>query len=174
LGWFLLVVKSRQKSLKDFVLMSINVFYILEIYRHYSQRQDICFLDQGICQAILSLSYNSKLENFILKQLATVLSLLSPLGFRILHIETSVDTVIHRLKQRHRKQSRLENIADRTEFGEIIRGEKRKIEQLLNMLSTELKTEIVTIHTYGSEDLHSAAQQIAAAICVGQGNTKNP
>ena len=141
--------------------MSINCFFVLEIYRQHGRHNDICFLDQGICQALLSLSYNSKTENFIEKKLATALYFLSPLGFRIIHIETDVDTIIQRLKKRHKKQSRLELIANTTEFVKIIRGEKRRIEYLLKMLCTELQADIVTIQKNGSEDIHSAAQQIA-------------
>ena len=141
--------------------MSINCFFILEIYRQHSRHNYIYFLDQGICQALLSLSYNSKTENFIERKLGTVSCFLSPLGFRIFHIETDVDTIIQRLKKRHKKQSRLELIANTTEFVEIIRGENRKIEHLLKMLCNELQADIVTIQKNSSEDIHSAAQQIA-------------
>jgi len=161
LDWFFLVVQSRQKSLKDFVLMSINCFFILEIYRQHGRHNYIYFLDQGICQALLSLSYNSETENFIERKLGTVSCFLSPLGFRIIHIETDVDTIIQRLKKRHKKQSRLELITNTTEFVEIIRGENRKIEHLLKMLCNELQADIVTIQKNSSEDIHSAAQQIA-------------
>ena len=141
--------------------MIINCFFILEIYRHHGRHNDICFLDQGICQALLSLSYNSKTENFIESKLTTALDLLSNLGFRIIHIGTDVDTIVQRLEKRHKKQSRLELIKNTTDFVEIIRGEKRKIEHLLKIMCTQLQADMNTIQKNGSENIHSAAQQIA-------------
>ena len=141
--------------------MSVNCFFVLEIYRQHGRHNYNIFLDQGICQALLSLSYHSKTESFIEKKLGAVSCFLSSLGFRIIHIETDVDTIIQRLKKRHKRQSRLELTANTTEFVEIIRGENRKIEHLLKMLRTELQADTVTIQKNGSEDIHSAAQQIA-------------
>ena len=161
LKWFFLVVQSRQKTVREFLLMIINCFFVLEIYRHHSRRNDICFLDQGICQAFLSLSYNSKTEDFIRRQLDAVWGFLSPLDFRIFHVETDFDTVIQRLKKRHKRQSRLELTADTTEFREILRSEKRKIEYLLEMLCTGRQANVVTIHRNDSANIHSAARQIA-------------
>ena len=141
--------------------MIINCFFILEIYRHHGRHNDICFLDQGICQALLSLGYHSKTENFIERKLATALHFFSTPRFRIIHIETDVDAIARRLKKRHKKQSRLELIKNTTDFVEIIRGEKRKIENLLNILCTQHQEDMNTIQKNGSEDIHSAAQQIA-------------
>ena len=140
--------------------MIINCFFILEIYRYHGRHNDICFLDQGICQALLSLSYNSKTENFIERKLVTAMDFFSTLGFRIVHIETDIDTIIQRLKKRYTQESRLELIKNTPRFVEIIRGEKRKIENLLKILRTQLQADINTTQKNGSENIHSAAQQI--------------
>lgn len=163
-AWCTLVVQSKQKTLKDFVLMIINGFFVLEIYRYCSRNNDICFLDQGICQALLSLSYHSKTENFLDRQLVTALDLLSTLGFRIIHIEVDVDTTIQRLKNRYRKQSRLELLKNSNEFVEVIRSEKRKIENLLEILRAQLQADIATIPKNSSDDIHSSANQISELI----------
>ena len=141
--------------------MIVNCFFILEIYRHHGQSSDICFLDQGICQALLSLGYNSKTENFPGCKLATSLNFLSTHGSRIIYINTDVSTVVSRLKGRREKQSRLESIKDMTDFAGIIRTEKQRTEHLLTVLCAQLKTDINTIQTDKYENIHAAAQQIA-------------
>jgi hypothetical protein len=78
-----------------------------------------------------------------------------------MHIETNVDTILQRLKKRYKKQSRLELEKTTTDFVDIVLGEKRKIEHLLSILDAELSVEINTIQTTNSEDIHTAAQQIA-------------
>lgn len=160
LYWLFIILQSRQKTLKDFLLMIINCFYILEIYRQYSLYDYICFLDQGICQAILSLSFHSRTKFFIEKKLIIAFDFLSTLDFRVVHIEASVDTIIQRLKKRRKKQSRLERLKNTAKPVQLIRDEKRKIECLLAMLCKLLNADIVTVDTNSSESIHSAAQQI--------------
>jgi energy-coupling factor transporter ATP-binding protein EcfA2 len=168
LNWFRFIVQSRQKTLQDFMSMIVNCFYILEIYRHHSRHNDICFLDQGICQALLSLSYNSKKENLMERKLVTAMDFLATLEFRVIHIETGVDTIVQRLKERYKKQSRLELIKNTTDFVEIIRDEKRKIDHLLKVLRTQLQVQINTIQKNRSEDIRSAARYIAV-LFIDQG-----
>jgi thymidylate kinase len=161
LYWFLFIVQSSQKTLQDFVSTIINCFFILEIYRHHRLYNDICFLDQGICQALLSLSYNSKRENLMERKFVSAMDFLSTLGFRIIYIETDVDTIVQRLEKRHKKQSRLELRKNTSDFVEIVRYEKRKIEHLLKKLCIDLHADITTISKSSFEDIQSAAQQIA-------------
>jgi deoxyadenosine/deoxycytidine kinase len=161
LDWLLFIVQSRQKTLQNFVLMIVNCFFILEIYRHHSRSNDICFLDQGICQALLSLSYYSKRDNFMERKFITAMDFFSTLGFRVIYIDTGVDTIVPRLKERYKKQSRLELRKNTRDFVEIIHGEKRKIEHLLKKLCRNLQVDITTLSKSSSEDVHSAAQQIA-------------
>jgi hypothetical protein len=168
LQWLFLVVQSRQRTMKDFVLMIVNCFFILEIYRRYSLRNDICFLDQGICQALLSLSYNSKTENFIGKKLGTAIGFFSTLEFRIMHIETDVDTIVQRLQKRHKKRSRLEMTKNTTDFAETIRNEKRKIEKLLRILCTQVQADVNTIQKNGPDDIHSTVQKISGLFIHNQ------
>ena len=161
LNWILLVVQSRQKTLEDFLLMTINGLYVLEIYRHHRRHNCICLLDQGICQAILSLSYNSKKKEFLESRLAAALQCFSTLRFRIVHIETDTDTVVQRLAKRHRKRSRLERMKNATNFVRILHGEKRKIELLMQVLGTQLKADIHTVQANSYGNIHTAAKQIA-------------
>lgn len=167
LQWFLLIVASRQKTFIDFVSMVINCFFILEIYRHHSRHKGICFLDQGICQAIVSLSYSSRMDNFIESRLFRPINIMSTLVFRIIHIETDVKTIVRRLEKRKQKQSRLERKKNSADFKEIIRSEERKIELLLTKLHCQLQADIDTIHRR-PESIDSVAQQIADLFSDGQ------
>jgi shikimate kinase len=161
LNWLRFIVQSKQKTLQDFISMIVNCLYILEIYRHHGEHHDICFLDQGIYQALLSLSYNSKKENLIERQFVTAMDFLATLGLQVIHIETGVDTIVQRLKERYKKQSRLELKKNTNDFVETVRGEKRKIDHLLKVLRIQLQVQVNTIQKNHSEDIRSAARQIA-------------
>jgi len=160
LDWFLLVVQSRQRTLKDFVLMVVNCFFILEIYRQHGRRIDICFLDQGICQALLSLSYSAQTEQLIERKLITDIAFFLTPRFRVVHIEADEGTIAQRLEKRYKKRSRLETLKETTDFMEIVRGEKRTIENLLEILRSQLQADIHTLQQNGSEDIYFSAQQI--------------
>jgi hypothetical protein len=164
LKWFWLVVQSRQRTLNDFVSMIINGFFVLEIYRHHSRNNDICFLDQGLYQALVSLSYHSKNESLIDEKLIAALDFVSTHEIRVIHVRGDVDTIAERLRTRDTTQSRLEIIKNTPGFVETIRTEKQKIETLIEILRPRLQTHIITLPQNDSEDIHSAVQQVAALI----------
>ena len=109
----------------------------------------------------MSLSFHSKTQNFIVRKLPNTLDFLSSLGFRIVHIETDINMIIQRLKKRHDKQSRLELLSNTTGFVEIVRREKRNIEELLKILCTQIQVDIKIPQKENSKNVYSAAQQIA-------------
>ena len=171
-NWFSLILQSRQRTLKDTALMIINCFYILEIYRFYSQHNNICFLDQGILQAFLSLDYSSKKKNFFESRLAIPMDFLATRRVRIILTKTGADTVVERLTKRNQNVSRLERMKKKNDFVEIVRVEKRKIEHLTRFLSTYLQGDHKMVEIKSDGSIHSAAQHITKLFVCNQGKNR--
>ncbi|RPJ09220.1 MAG: hypothetical protein EHM28_02155 [Spirochaetaceae bacterium] len=160
--WISLIIKSRQNTLKDLILMIINCFYILEIYRNGMLKYDIYFLDQGILQALVSLNYEANGNIFNEKNLAHVLQFISNLTLRIVFVEIDDNSIAQRLKRRDKKQSRMESGKNSNDFMNIIHEAKIKMDKICTIIFKELKqTEVLTVNNPDSNSYLTAANNIA-------------
>jgi hypothetical protein len=107
-SWLRAILASGQKTIPAFIGMLINCFHILEIRRRSGRRSGFYILDQGIFQAVWSLGQESGRDVFSIKAVGAAVRLVAGRGCTLAYVTADAASVVRRLRERKRRQSRME------------------------------------------------------------------
>ncbi len=149
---------TRQKTIIDFLRVTVNLFYVLGIIRS-KQNNRVTFLDQGIIQALWSVFYSSKGN---LGELINKLPSL-PLPDLVIRVNVLKEIALKRLEQRVYVQSRLETLEDGEKSAMLARAEEI-LQELESYLQQKAGFELLVVDNNSREDLQKARGSIESYV----------
>ena len=166
LRWMDLVVASRQKSARDFIITSLNLLYSCALVRQSGRRPGVHIFDQGLLQAILSVQYSSRQPPDHASLAAAVDESIGVNARNVaVFVQASPEIVMTRLQQRCGRLSRLERLDSTEEFTHALSryvAAVAHLEQLAAILEDRLghRFTIITLSNKSDNSVDSAAEEL--------------
>ena len=153
----LAILNSDQESFSDFVRVLFNYHYIAGVIASHRREPQVCLLDQGLYQSILSIGLQSANSwNDLFTQFGCVDRLLSP--DLVIFVEADNCTIAERLSSRKNGETRVD--PNSSDFARIEDG----IQNLKKHLQTNDGVETMTIRNETRGGLEENASSIADRI----------
>lgn len=101
---FYFILTTGQESIKDFIKVTLNLFYIIRVLTKYKKEDEIILLDQGLLQAFWSINFTSGV-----KFNSNIFNKIKPFWPDIvIDIEVAKEIVWERLLSRSEENSRID------------------------------------------------------------------